>query len=251
MRLDNKNFCLILGCTINPNRVQNLERKSPLIRLEDYKISLNKWLQNKATDKIVIVENSGYDLSELKKIANEFKDFKKVEFLSTDTNNSFSPELGKGYGESLILKEAVNNSQLLKESHCFIHISGRYYIKNFENFLNEFIFSKADIFLNLSDNLKYCSANIYAGNKDFLIKYLIPESEKVNDSKNYFFENCVAKAALKGIIDNFKFEIPETYPIIEGIIGTNNKKYNFNFFKKNKLKFFGKLKKFIFKTKKY
>ena len=39
-----------------------------------------------------------------------------------------------------------------------------------ENFLNEFIFSKADIFLNLSDNLKYCSANIYAGNKDFLIK---------------------------------------------------------------------------------
>ena len=251
MQLVNKNFCLILGCTINPNQVQNLERKSPLTRLEDYKISLIKWLKNNATNKILVVENSGYDLSELKKVANDFKKTKKIEFLSIDTNNYFSPELGKGYGESLILKEAAESSTLLKESESFIHVSGRYYIKNFKNYLNEFDLSEADVFLNLSDNLKYCSANIYAGKKDFLLKYVIPESEKVNDSKNYFFENCIASAALKAILDNYSFQIPETYPIIEGTIGTNNKEYNFNLIKKIELKIFGKIKKFFFETKKY
>ena len=251
MKLFNNNYCLILGCTINPNRVKNLERKSPLIRLEDYKKSLRKWINNQQPSKIIIIENSGYDLYELKKIAENINSKKKIEFLSIDSNNYFSPELGKGYGESLILKEVAKNSILLKESESFIHVSGRYFIKNFKSFHNEFINSDSDIFLNISDNLKYCAANIYAGKKDFLLKYLIPETEKINDSKNYFFENCVATAALKAIVENYKFEIPKTYPIIEGTIGTNNKKYKYNIFQKIKLIFFGKIKKFFFQTKKY
>ena len=240
-----------MGCTINPNHVKNLERKSPLIRLDDYKKSLSKWINNQQPNKIIIIENSGYDLYELKKIAESSNSKKKIEFLSIDTNNYFSPELGKGYGESLILKEAAKNSLLLRESESFIHVSGRYYIKNFMSFHDEFINSDSDIFLNLSDNLKYCAANIYAGKKDFLLKYLIPETEKINDSKNYFFENSVATATLKAIIENYKFEIPKTYPIIDGIIGTNNKEYKYNIFQKIKLKFFGKIKKFFFQTKKY
>tara|TARA_B100000029_G_C17580334_1_gene959448 strand:+ start:1598 stop:2353 length:756 start_codon:yes stop_codon:yes gene_type:complete len=251
MKLDNKNFCLILGCTINPNRIQNLIRKDQNLRLEDYKIALKKWLKNSFANKVIVIENSGYDLSELIKISEEYKSEKKIEFLSNDLNNHYPPELGKGYGESIILKEAINNSSLLKESDAFVHVSGRYYVKNFKSFIKEFILSNSDIFLNISDNLKYSTANIYAGKKEFLIKYLLPESEKVNDAKNYFFENCVASAALKAILNNYKFEIPKTYPIIEGIIGTNNKKYKYNIYQKLKLLFFGKLKNYFFKTKKY
>tara|TARA_B100001121_G_scaffold302221_1_gene314525 strand:+ start:521 stop:1276 length:756 start_codon:yes stop_codon:yes gene_type:complete len=251
METSNKNFCLILGCTIDPNHIQNLVRKDKILRLEDYKISLKKWFKNNFLEKILIVENSGYDLSDLVKISEPYKDSKKIEFLSNNLNNSFDPKLGKGYGESIILNEAVKNSVLLKDSESFVHVSGRYYIKNFDNFIKEFISSNSDIFLNISDNLKYSSANIYAGKKIFLTNYVLPESQKVNDSNNYFFENCIASATLKAILDNYKFQIPTTYPIIDGIIGTNNKKYKYNIFQKLKLLFFGKLKHFLFKTKKY
>tara|TARA_A100001234_G_C12631452_1_gene388381 strand:- start:69 stop:824 length:756 start_codon:yes stop_codon:yes gene_type:complete len=251
MKSSNKNFCLILGCTINPNRIQNLARRDKIIRLEDYKISLKKWFNNNYVQKLVIVENSGHDLTELIKISKDFKNSKKIEFLSNNLNNAFSPELGKGFGESIILKEAIKNSLLLKESEAFVHVSGRYYIENFNDFINEFTSSQSDIFLNISDNLRYSAANIYAGKKKFLVDYVLPESEKVNDAKNYYFENCIASATLKAILNNCKFEIPKTYPIIDGIIGTNNKKYKYNIYQKLKLKYFGKIKKFFFKTKKY
>ena len=35
-------------------------------------------------------------------------------------------------------------------------------------------------------------------------------------------ENCLAKSVLTGIKDNLSFKSIETYPIIQGIIGTNN-----------------------------
>ncbi len=248
---DNQNYCLILGCTINPNNVQNLVRRDKNLRLEDYKISLKKWLENKFVDKILIIENSGHDISELIKISDKFKKNKKVEFLSNDLNNHYSPELGKGYGESIILKEAINNSSLLKDCDSFIHVSGRYYIKNFEKYVKEFYESETDIFLNLSDNLKYSAANIYAGKKKFLVNFVIPEAEKVNDTNNFFFEHCIASATLRAILEGYKFEVPSIYPIIDGIIGTNNKKYKYNIYQKLKLFYFGKLKKFFFKTKKY
>ena len=73
MKSSNKNFCLILGCTINPNRIQNLARRDKNIRLEDYKISLKKWFNNNYVQKLVIVENSGHDLTELIKISKDFK----------------------------------------------------------------------------------------------------------------------------------------------------------------------------------
>ena len=95
MMNDNQNYCLILGCTINPNKVQNLVRRDKNLRLEDYKISLKKWLENKFVDKILIIENSGHDISELIKISDKFKKNKKVEFLSNDLGNHYSPELGK------------------------------------------------------------------------------------------------------------------------------------------------------------
>ena len=251
MELGNKNFCLILGCTINPNNIRNLVRRDIDLRLEDYKVSLKKWFNNSYVKKIVVIENSGHNLSELINISKKFEGSKKIEFLSNDLNNNFAPELGKGFGESIILKEAAKNSLLLKESESFVHVSGRYYIKNFNNFISEFSGSQTDIFLNISDNLKYAAANIYAGKKNFLLNYVIPEAEKVNDSNNYFFENCIASATLKAILDNYKFQIPKTYPIIDGIIGTNNKKYKYNIFKKIKLKYFGKLKNYFFTTKKY
>ena len=65
--------------------------------------------------------------------------------------------------------------------------------KNFNNFISEFSGSQTDIFLNISDNLKY-AANIYA-TKKFLLNYVIPKAERT--SNNYFFENCIASAILK------------------------------------------------------
>lgn len=65
MNLKEKKFncSVILTACIKPINMPFLERTSEVDRLRDYKETFSKWCQNKFTDKIIFIENSGYDLS--------------------------------------------------------------------------------------------------------------------------------------------------------------------------------------------
>ena len=69
----NFNFSIILtACIKTVNMLPFLERTSVKDRLNDYKETFNKWCQNEFTDKIIFIENSGYDLSFFNEKAKEF-----------------------------------------------------------------------------------------------------------------------------------------------------------------------------------
>ena len=76
-------------------------------------------------------------------------------------------------------------------------------------------------------------------------------STKIFDVIGDIFEKCVAKAVLKAVSDGYSLSKTPIYPIIEGYIGTNGKKYKHNFFKRLKLFFFRKLKIYFLNHKKY
>ena len=61
--MKNFDFCIILTCTINPVGMPDLVRNNPEIRLQDYKKSFNFWINNNFVDKIILIENSNFDLS--------------------------------------------------------------------------------------------------------------------------------------------------------------------------------------------
>ena len=243
-------FCLILTATINPGNMPDLIRKDTNMRLDDYKKSFEFWLSNSNVKKIIFIENSNSDLSFFHELAKKYKD-KKIEILSNNLNSDFDKSLGKGYGQYLCLREVFKNSQLVKNVNYFIDVTGRHCVINFDAIIEDINSNKSDIYINLSNNLKFSDANIYAGNKDFFLNYVLPETSKTNDKDGNIFENCVAKAVLKGVSNGLSLSKTPIYPIIDGYIGTNGKEYKYNFFKKIKLYFFRRLKIYFFNHPKY
>ena len=98
--MKNFNFALILTCTIDPGNMPNLVRKNIETRLNDYKKSLNFWINNKSVNKIIFIENSGSDVSYFRNLAKS-ENNKEIEILSTNSNNSYDKNLGKGFGQYL------------------------------------------------------------------------------------------------------------------------------------------------------
>jgi hypothetical protein len=248
--MSNFNFSIILPCTINPHDMPNVARNDVYTRLNDYKKSFNFWINNKNVNKLIFIENSGYDLSFFYKISKNFPD-KIIEIISSNSNNSFDKKLGKGFGEYLCLKEVFETSKIVKTTDYFIKVTGRYIVKNFEDILKDIISNNTDIYVNLSNNLKYSNSVIYGGKKIFFENYIIPEKKKTTDKINNISENKVANATLKAISDGLTLSKIPIYADTEGYIGTNGKKLKQNFFKKIKLYFFRKLKTYFFGHKKY
>ena len=57
------NITLILTSTIDPRGTHFLKRNKVEDRLNDYKKSFSFWCNRKEIDKIIFIENSGFDLS--------------------------------------------------------------------------------------------------------------------------------------------------------------------------------------------
>ena len=243
-------FSIILTASIKPMNIPYLTRSSPDDRLNDYKEAFVKWCKNEFTEKIIFIENSGFDLGFFNEKAKEFPN-KKIEIISADLNNSFPKELGKGYGEYLCLKEVFSRSKIVSETDFFCKITGRYYVKNFKGIVNDVKKRKSDFNGYLNNKLTWCEAGVLFGSKYFFTEYLLPSVASTNDTKKTYFENCCAKAMLRAITDGLSFNLITIYPDYDGIIGTNNKKFKNNIFKKIRLYFFGKFKNYFLNHKKY
>ena len=247
----NFNFSIILtACIKTVSMLPFLERTSVKDRINDYKETFNKWCQNEFTDKIIFIENSGYDLSFFNEKSKEFPN-KKIEIISANLNNSYPKELGKGYGDFLCLKEVFSKSKIVSETDFFCKITGRYYVKNFKDIVSDVKKRKSDFNGYINNKFTWCEAGVLFGSKYFFTEYLLPSAANTNDTKKVYFEHCCAKAMLRAIIDDLSFNLITIYPDYDGIIGTNNKKFKNNIFKKIKLFFFGKIKNYFLNHKKY
>ena len=89
-----KDFSLILTCTINPGDMPNLVRSNIDKRLEDYKKSFDFWIRNDFIKKLILIENSNYDLSYFKNISKNITN-KEIEIISSNSNNSLTKNLEK------------------------------------------------------------------------------------------------------------------------------------------------------------
>ena len=243
-------FCIIITATVDPKGMVFTERNSPEDRLNDYKKAFKIFCNQQEVSNIIFIENSGYSLDYFENEKKKYLD-KKIEIISSNINNGFSRKLGKGFGEHLSLKEVFDKSVSLKNYDYFIKCTGRYHILNFSNIFKSIKKEISTINGYLKDNLKYFDSAILCGSKDFFINYLIPETRNVNDSKNIFFEHCVAKALFKAMVDGYSFNQIEDLPIIEGYIGTNNKEFRYNIIRRIKIKILGKLKNYLISHKKY
>ncbi len=116
-----------MTATIIPAANAGVKRADPAVRLEDYKRALRFWLryEHPAVRRILLLENSGADLSELRRVAAEENPLgKEIEIL--DVPGNVIPE-GRNYGytEMQMLDEGLLRSRLRGETTHMIKVTGR------------------------------------------------------------------------------------------------------------------------------
>jgi hypothetical protein len=120
-------YLLVMTATIVPAANAGVRRADPRLRLEDYKQALRYWLsyEHPAAERILLLENSGADLSELRAIAaGENPRGKQVEILSVPGNRI--PEgTNYGYTEMQMLDDGLALSELRRLTTHLIKATGR------------------------------------------------------------------------------------------------------------------------------
>ncbi|TAF10952.1 MAG: hypothetical protein EAZ77_02270 [Nostocales cyanobacterium] len=130
-----QNFALVLTASID---IKGMPKAYPTVaeqRQEDYYNSLKYYINNQPRiQKIIFIENSGWPLDRVKETFTDNPHHKKVEFISLNCND-FPRKFGKGYGESLLIEKGLEKSTLINTVTHFAKITGRIYLKNMTQIL--------------------------------------------------------------------------------------------------------------------
>jgi len=122
-----ESYLLVMTATIIPAANAGVKRADPRLRLGDYKQALRYWLsyQHPAAERILLLENSGADLAELRAIAADENPLgKPVEILSV-AGNTIPAGTNYGFTEMQMLDQGLALSKLRRESTHVIKVTGR------------------------------------------------------------------------------------------------------------------------------
>jgi hypothetical protein len=120
-------YLLVMTATVTPAPNAEVKRSSPQVRLEDYKRALRFWLRypHACAERILFLENSDADLSELRAIADRENPLgREVEFLSLPVH-AIPPGGNYGYTEMQMLDEGLALSELRGSTTHMIKTTGR------------------------------------------------------------------------------------------------------------------------------
>ncbi len=130
-----KQYLLILTATITPASGVKVERSDPALRRADYRDAFTYWLNHAdpRLKNILLIENSGADLSEFKAAAD--KSNKQVEIISIPPN---PPPAGMhyGYSELQMIDHGLEQSQFWAKATHLIKATGRLYFPDLPRLLD-------------------------------------------------------------------------------------------------------------------
>lgn len=193
-------------------------------RLDHYHSAITKWIKNSDFQKIVFIENSGYDFNYKKYESIAAKLGKQFEFISAEAFVEETIKYGKSYGEIKIINEAVEKSKLLKDEDSFYKCTGRLFIKNCNSILKEK--HKSDTVFSGIPSDKWAFTWFFKVDKEFYKKYLSETYKEVDDYNGIFMEHIYYKI-LSANLD--KIDTFYRYPNVEGVSAGTNSPYHSGF----------------------
>lgn len=220
----------LLTATIKPNPMALAELNDEYERMQHY-INVLTWMIKAKTSitKLIFCENSGYDLSSFEKLSVKYSKMRK----NIEIYNVPMPQItkfpGKGWGEGIILKWALNNVKSFDRYTSFVKISGRYRIINL-NRVNiiirkslrrhpelKFICSGYSI-----SKRPFASTEFFWSDRNFYSDYMIDLYERVNDPEGTYLEHVFGERLLQ-LSNRFLIGILPFPLIIDGFSGWNSK----------------------------
>ncbi len=213
-----KPVSLLLTACVNPNGMSFTALQNKEERKQQYKNALSFYLAETIAP-IIFIENTGIDFS------SEYEEWIKkgrLEYITFDGNN-YSRSLGKGYGEALIINEAIKRSRFLQESKYVIKITGRLIIKNINQILSSPWLRFNNVFrADLRESVHLWTTIFVIETKE-LKNIFSDKINIINDSKGVFFEHALYNGLIE---DNTTLLVPFFRKTeVEGISGTVGKTY--------------------------
>lgn len=132
------NISILLTATVNIQQKEYIFQRNPKDRLNSYLKSVVQWLQ-KTSFKITLVENSGYSFPELQPYLEKYSDrFEIISFVEQEIPEaSFIKKcVSKGSSEMFSIDYAYYQSRFLRYSDFIIKVTCRFFIPDFESYLN-------------------------------------------------------------------------------------------------------------------
>lgn len=213
-----ENKIILLTACVNPDGMAFTALQDANLRAIEYKTAL-KWYLKNTNYPIVVCENTLYDYS------NDFKEYilcGRMEYLTFEGNN-YDRSLGKGYGEVLILKYALETSKFVTKDSIIIKITGRTIVTNILKIVKRCSIMNniyADIYM--ENGRMAAHSRFFVSPYAFLKKYFIPRISELNDSRYYYFEHLLYNASKDWEIDNKgMLEEPQSIIIYSGTSGSS------------------------------
>jgi DNA polymerase III alpha subunit (gram-positive type) len=195
-------YTLLITSCIQPNfaNMNTNFRSNSALRLSDYITAFRYWLSYKEdkVTQIIFVENSGYDLAELKQIATKENLYNRtIEFIQFEAT-AIPLELHYGYSELEILDKAFDLSKTISETDSFIKVTGRLYFPSLNKLLKKIQINN-DITIDFKDykffhiKKQYALTTLIVINNDFFLRNLYGIKSKMDTENFSHFETCYYK----------------------------------------------------------
>lgn len=229
-----QNNILLLTATIQPMEgLPNLTRTDPLMRLQDYKRTLQAYLsllKSGVIGRIVFAENSNAMLTVLKDMVAEGGVADRVEFISF-YGLDFDPAKGRGFGEFKLVDFAMSTAHCLRNNPDAVvwKCTGRYVILNLDKIISTS--ANFDLLCHCRNYPKpWCELYLLAWNRrgyEGLIRGLSPRLANdlmpgMHTIEETLFRPLVDQAS-KTMVVIRRFG---AVPLIDGIRGYNNTRYS-------------------------
>lgn len=226
-------WCILLTATIQAQDNTFCDRRDTVQRHADYQRAIRFWAGERFAPRLVLVENSGADLSALQSIF-VVAGWKQSNFeLLSYTEPPFPRELGKSYGELRILQFAFEHSRIVRDARYILKGTGRYIPTNFFRVWPR-IMSAAEIFAMANSNGDNQSdSRFFAGSKAFFRNYLFATLDQINDGSGYHMEHALYDAMARASFDGHRvLPLPGGGFLVDGVQGSRNAAFQYPYHKR-------------------
>ena len=222
MKYSNK-ICILLTACVNPSGMSHTALQDPVVRAKQYRQALDFYIKETNLP-IVFCENTMYDMSVDYK---QYIDSGRLEFLTFDGNN-YDKQRGKGYGEAVIMKYAVEHSNLIRNSKYIIKITGRLIVTDIKRISSSPLLCLNNLFRsNIKE--KFISTYLFVARPQLLQKFvnkyqeLIWEDSPTNDLiEHHWFRALTRDSDFNDTTYVPFFQIPK----VAGVCGTTGERFS-------------------------
>jgi hypothetical protein len=216
---------ILLTATVDPHGMSRTVVADPDTRLREYHRVVRDVAAQLPGVPIVVCDNSGSGVEQTAQGEQAMPWPAHVRFVSFEEPRQ-TQWRGKGYGEMGIIEHVLQHVPEATTARLVVKVTGRYRVANVGRLVCSIAAAgPVDVVVDLVAGLTQADCRFFASSPRFLVDYLIPMREKLDDDRGVCFEHVLAQAVHRAMADGLVWRPMPDVPIIVGRSGTSGQLY--------------------------